>query len=272
MTRKQFIKRALLGGMGLLAADAFWFERHFIAERHHYLGGATAGGSGIKLVQLSDLHLRSIGRRHRQLAQRINEMAPDLVLITGDAVDQAGNLPLLTEFLQLLNPQMPKAAILGNWEYWGKVNLTQLRQVYEAQGTQLLVNATTQYRLRGKTLSVTGVDDYIGGRASIATALQAYAPADHHVVLNHCPAYSDAIAALCPADIPVDCILSGHTHGGQFNIFGYAPFLPQGSGGYIKGWYGVGRLRMYVCKGIGTSIIPARLGARAEMAVFHLGR
>ena len=42
-------------------------------------------------------------------------------------------------------------------------------------------------------------------------------------------------------------------------------FKPKGSGKYLKGWYDKSNPKMYVSKGIGTSVIPIRLGARAEM-------
>ena len=60
-------------------------------------------------------------------------------------------------------------------------------------------------------------------------------------------------------------VLSGHTHGGQITFLGIAPFKPQGSGKYLKGWYKKSGPKMYISKGIGTSILPIRFGARAEM-------
>jgi predicted MPP superfamily phosphohydrolase len=68
----------------------------------------------------------------------------------------------------------------------------------------------------------------------------------------------------------MNVILSGHTHGGQINLFGIIPFKPVGSGRYLKGWYH--DKTMFVSKGIGTSILPARFMARAEMALFHLSK
>lgn len=66
-------------------------------------------------------------------------------------------------------------------------------------------------------------------------------------------------------DLKIDLVLSGHTHGGQITFFGIVPFKPQGSGRYLKGWYKDTDPKMYISKGIGTSILPIRLGARAEM-------
>ena len=133
----------------------------------------------------------------------------------------------------------------------------------------MLINQTKQYSINNKTISVTGVDDFVGGRADIEIALRDYQQSDHHIILNHCPQYSDQISKKVN-NIKTDFILSGHTHGGQINLFGYIPFLPQGSGRYLKGWYDDNLPRLYVSKGIGTSIIPARFFARAEVAIFNL--
>jgi len=69
--------------------------------------------------------------------------------------------------------------------------------------------------------------------------------------------------------MPIDLILSGHTHGGQVKLLGFIPYLPQGSGKYVSGWYLDQHKQLYVSKGIGTSILPIRFGARAEISIFN---
>lgn len=64
--------------------------------------------------------------------------------------------------------------------------------------------------------------------------------------------------------------LSGHTHRGQVTFGGWAPFRPVGSGRFVSGFYDVPGCRLYVSKGLGTSVLPVRWGARAEVAVFDL--
>ncbi len=268
ITRRKFIKGGVLTAAGLIAADAFWIEKFFIETKEFFIGPVTKDTSNIKVVQLSDLHLRSVNPQLKRLAKKLNQLQPALLLITGDAVDKAANLSLLNDFLKLTDNNIKKAAILGNWEHWGKVDLKELKKVYHNNNCTLLINETVQYNLGNKTISITGVDDFIGGNADIEAALKNYIPSDYHIILNHCPQYSDHIAASINKTIPLDFILSGHTHGGQFNFFGLIPFLPKGSGQYIKGWYDTVP-KMYVSKGIGTSLLPARFGARAEMAIFN---
>ncbi|MEO8794733.1 MAG: hypothetical protein ABI390_04650, partial [Daejeonella sp.] len=121
----------------------------------------------------------------------------------------------------------------------------------------------------GTSVSITGVDDYIAGNADYEKALSKFQPADHHIVLTHCPQHRDIIKTQMN-NVPIDFILSGHTHGGQVKILGYAPFTPEGSGKYINGWYKNSVPQLYVSKGIGTTAFPIRFGSRAEIAIFNL--
>lgn len=238
------------------------------------------------VVQLSDLHLKSLSDFHRRIAQAVVAARPDLVLLTGDSVDRDDALPLLDRFLAMLDPATPKLAILGNWEHWSGVDRRELSAVYERWNTRLLVNETTFHRHRGRTLTVTGLDDLIGGRPDTSTALRGVAPSGAHLLLAHCPAHRDRLAetagevrigdeVLRPktalAAYPFTAMLSGHTHGGQFAAWGWAPVLPPGSGRYTRGWF---RARkgppLFVSRGLGTSVIPARIGAVPELPVFTL--
>ena len=270
ITRRQLIKSGLLVLTGFVLADAFWLEKSLIETKEFYIGSATIDSANLKVVQISDLHLHLINYQLIQLAKELNKIQPDLILITGDSIDKAQNISLLNNFLQLIDKNIQKVAILGNWEYWGKVDLSALEKIYTDNYCTLLINETIQYSFRNRTISITGVDDFVGGSANLETALKEYVKSDHHIILNHCPEYSDYISKHLNQDIPVDFILSGHTHGGQINILGLVPFLPKGSGKYIKGWYNDNNPKLYVSKGIGTSIFPARFGARAEIGIFNL--
>jgi predicted MPP superfamily phosphohydrolase len=143
------------------------------------------------------------------------------------------------------------------------VDIEDLRMTYAANNCELLINNSRQLTFKNKTISITGIDDYLGGNADIDLALKEFKQSDYHIILNHCPEYGDIISEKLKDKIPYDFMLSGHTHGGQINLFGFVPFKPQGSGKYLKGWYT--DKNIYVSKGIGTSIFPARF-----IAVFKL--
>ena len=270
-SRRKFLKTTLLISPLIILSDAFWFEKFFIETKEFFLNGATRDTKNIKLVQISDLHLQKINYPIVQLIKKINELQPDLILITGDAIDKAQNINLLADFLKQIDINIKKVAILGNWEYWGKVNINALEKIYAENNCTLLINQTQKFSFQNKTISITGVDDLLGGKPDIESALKNYSKSDYHIILNHCPKYSDTISQKINLNTtPVDFILSGHTHGGQINFFGFAPFVPPGSANYVRGWYNNIAPRMYVSKGIGTSIFPVRLGARAEIAIFNL--
>jgi len=266
-TRRKFIKAGLFTGAGFVLFDSFWLEKYFIETNDFCLGKSTDSNYDLKVIQISDLHLQSLNGQLKKLAKN-NEQKPDLILITGDSVDNKKNVFVLNQFLGKIDNSIKKFAILGNWEYWGRVDLEDLRLTYAVHNCELLINNSRQLIFKNKTISITGIDDYVGGNADIELALKEFKRSDYHIILNHCPEYGDIIAEKLKDKIPYDFMLSGHTHGGQINLFGFVPFKPQGSGKYLKGWYR--DKNIYVSKGIGTSILPARFMAKAEIAVFKM--
>ncbi len=269
ISRRKLIKTGLALTSTALFLDAFWIEESFIQTKEFYLNNASKdANNNIKIVQLSDIHIQIVNSPLVHLAEMLNKLQPDLIVFTGDVLDRPENITVFKRFIGLIDVHIPKAAILGNWEYWANVRLEQLNVIYENNNCKLLINQGTQYKLKEKIFSITGVDDFVAGKPNITEALKLYLPSDYHIILNHCPQYTDQIRSALPSNIKSDLILSGHTHGGQVNLFGFCPYLPRGSGKYVKGWYS-GNPKMYVSKGIGTSIFPIRLGARAEVAIFN---
>ena len=267
--RRKILKTGLLLSPALAVADAFWLEEHFFETSELYLGKASPElGHELKILQLSDLHLREINDVLQRVATLAHESNPDLILLTGDAIDDAKNLSLLQRFLNMLPAHAHKIAIPGNWEYWGRTDMQELHRVYASRNTRLLINESVQLNIRGRRINLTGTDDLLGGNADISKALSTFIPGDFHIVLNHCPAYAEEIAAAATGPFAYDLLLSGHTHGGQVRFGPWAPFKPPGSGRFLSGWYE--DLKMYVSRGLGTSVLPVRFMARAEISLFYL--
>jgi predicted MPP superfamily phosphohydrolase len=190
-------------------------------------------------------------------------------------VDRADALPALEAFLALLDPRVAKYAVLGNWEHWSGVDLRALAELYGRHNGRLLVNESVAHP--GGAVTITGVDD-LAGAPDLRGALRGAERAPLRLLLAHSPAYRDTVAAhgrpsgtplSAPLDVGGTLILSGHTHGGQVTVGGWAPLLPPGSGRYVRGWFrGDGAPPLYVSRGIGTSVLPVRFGSRPELAVF----
>lgn len=285
LTRRKFV--ATLGAAAVgLATDAFLIEPNRIRITRHEIGaGGTGGQPPLRLVHLTDLHLRTLGDHEERIARAVNALAPSMMIITGDSIDRADRLEMLAEFLGMLDEATPKYAVLGNWEYFCHVDLRRLARVYERYGGRLLVNASVTHRHGDRDVLITGLDDMLAGTPQLVRALEGHAPMRDHVVLAHCPLQRDYLRGSLPprpwrrggrAEPPEPgsaglgryaprLVLAGHTHGGQVNLMGFCPWRPWGSGPYVSGWYDDRAPYLYVSSGLGTVSVPMRLGALPEL-------
>ena len=243
-----------------------------VVTKHSLASADSDSQQTIRIVQLTDLHLREIGRHAHRIAAAANDARPDMIVLTGDSIDDRTKVRQLGEFMSLLDPRPTKFATLGNWEHWGFIDLVELAATYRKSGCRLLVNETAAVEHHGQQVLVTGIDDWTGGRPDLARALKTVVPRPNHIVLAHSPVYRDVMVhelnRLQLTDYSIAAVLSGHTHGGQVALFGWAPVRPAGSGTYVAGWYEAeGKPPLYVSRGLGTSIAPIRFGSTPEVAV-----
>ncbi|MBT8284851.1 MAG: metallophosphoesterase [Flavobacteriaceae bacterium] len=270
LSRRKFLFLSFLGVSGLLFLDAFWIEKYIVNWSKHDL--RKGGGEYIKLIQLTDLHIREIKTYHIWIAKRIKKEDPDLLCFTGDSIDRPDQLALLESFLKMIPVEIPKVVIMGNKEYDGKITHEDYQELFGRFNGQLLVNETISFEKDGRKLNIIGIDDLLNGSPDYKMAVNDLDKSLETVILNHCPQYRDTIDVLNKdLNVRIKLILSGHTHGGQIQIFGKEFFKPGGSGSYLNGWYKSDESLMYVSKGVGTSRnLPIRFGARAEIPIFYL--
>ena len=272
LSRRTLLRRACLvaGTVPLAAAidGVAITPRRLVTSTHSF--GQAASTDRLRIVQVSDLHVHGIGTLERQLLEQLHESQADLIVITGDSIDRAESLPLLDRLLGDF-PRSPRVlAILGNWEYRSGVTPGQFAHTYARHGIELLVNQSIEVEHRGRTIRVTGLDDILDGRPDAATALRDGRSLDHHLVLAHCPVSRNTLGL--PPEHPASLVLSGHTHGGQVAPFGVATILPPGCGRYVSGWYrDADGPPLYVSRGIGTSLLPIRIGATPELVRIDWG-
>jgi hypothetical protein len=149
------------------------------------------------------------------------------------------------------------------------VDQSKLRKIYEKHSCKLLVNESTVIEQEGKEYLFTGLDDLRGGAPNFKDALKGVDPMDRHLLLQHSPGYFDTLHEGFLSGFSPRYMLSGHTHGGQVSLFGFAPVTPPGSGRYVSGWYERGEMKLYVSRGIGTILLPVRFMCPQEIAVFE---
>ena len=284
MKRRTFIQVAGLGSVTALAGYAGWYEPNQYEFSFHRLGDQELPTNGtIRFAQLSDIHLSEIGDFHERFIKGIVDQRLDFLVFSGDIIERNSQLSVLGEFLSMFPRDQQKYAILGNWEHWGGVSVEKLASVYERYNCRLLINESIVHRTGQSHLLLTGLDDMVGGIPSLEHALIGCEPRANHLLLIHSPVFvekaheillgKESSDSFVPAadlrSIDIRYALAGHTHGGQVNLLGMRPFLPQGSGRYVAGWYRDIKPSLYVSRGIGTSILPVRIGSVPEIPVFE---
>lgn len=269
--RKMLAASAALAGLPVAAGvDGLLVTPRRLDVTRHLFGTAITAAAPLRIVQVSDLHIRGFGVVEEQVLDAIATARPDVIMHTGDMLESPQGLEPLREFLRRC-PAVPSFAIPGNWEYASRVPLISLGRLCETAGIDWLVNRSVVVSHAGASLRITGLDDLRSGRPDATAALAAAEPMPNHLVLAHCPAQRDQLNL--PQHHAADLVLSGHTHGGQVAPLGMPVVLPPGSGRYVAGWYGRqggdALPPLYVSRGVGTSLIPVRLGAVPEVAVFE---
>ena len=234
------------------AIDAVLIEPNWVEVTQHSLG---EGPRAVRVLQLTDLHIGA-GQTLDGVLATVRELAPDLIVITGDSV--VGTRPVTPQdadavvaVLEQLEAPLGVYACPGNHEAWAG---TPGFEVYRRAGVPLLSQD-----------AVTLLDGalVVHGRQEPSDAVEPSEAFD--LVLCHYPTAFDHV------EPGVELVLAGHTHGGQVRLpFVGALWLPRGSGDYTQGWFQQGDTRMYVCRGVGTSILPIRFLCRPEVALFTI--
>lgn len=270
--KKRYILLFIITFLALLAIYAFSIEPNLLVVSRHRLNAETATNQdSLKIVQISDLHLKKFNHRTQQIIEQVNQLHPDIVVLTGDSIDKADQINGYDRFLSLLDRKIAKYAILGNWEYKSKVDLATLTKIYNNYNCRLLVNESTLYQKGNQSLLITGVDDLVG-KPSLTKSLQNIKPHPNHLLLSHSPLYIDEVSTdelKVLAEYKPQYMLAGHTHGGQISLFGFAPLRPPRSGNYVSGWYQTNSIDVYVSKGLGISVLPLRIGTVPEISYFE---
>lgn len=274
-----------MGGIAAASAlylllEALYFEKYFFEVKKFAIGNKKSRKQ-IRILLLTDLHFSNkVWPWHRKLARTINQLRPDLILISGDLIDQYGKPRPAAAFLSLLDKAVPKLAIPGNHDHVNDVSMATLRKLLEQNNGRLLINETQQVYVGGTAITITGLDDFIEGKSNVEQAMRTVDHSKHHLMLVHSPLQHEVAlkelgklnaARATDNKVKLEYIFAGHNHGGQVRLGPIVPVLPEKSGNYINGWYNKRRPYLYVSKGFGTSSVPFRFGARSEITLFSYG-
>jgi len=252
---------AVAGGAALTSSSVYALKSVDleISRQKITISGIT---KPLRIVALADIHAPDLFISTTDLIQTINSQEPDLLILAGDTFSKREFESLMPEFGKI-NTDCIKVAVPGNWEYSLFRNLDNLRCRFRDVGIKLLVNEACE--IQG--LKIIGLDDLLGGAPDFSMLNNSSVGVSAHIVISHCPKSFDFIK---PDSHKQTICIAGHTHGGQIAPFGQVLLTPPGSGSYVHGWYQHGNNCMYVLRGIGTSVVPLRIGARPELLVLDL--
>ncbi len=249
---------ALLSG---LAIYSYFVEPNWIEVTHHKIEGSV--GASLKIAHLTDLHLRAFGRMEKRALEMIDKESPDIIVLTGDSIEESKSIPFVKNFFTGLHAPLGVWVVRGNWENWAPISNE--HEFYRSLGVNFLLNEIRRPR---SDLTIMGFDDAWAGNPSRAVASEReLSQSNFCIALFHSPQFFDYVAGHC------NLSLAGHTHGGQVKLPLLGPiWLPQGVGDYLEGWYEKKGSRLYVNRGLGTSILPIRFLSRPEIAFITVAR
>jgi hypothetical protein len=279
LTRRSFLIGASAAGLSL-AAYAGTHARHEIEVTHRTLAIRDLPDAflGFRFVQLSDIHLEEYTEPWflQQAIRTINDLHPELVLITGDFVSRGPFSEKLgwhaagvaAEVLEDLNaPQ--RFAVLGNHDV--AVGAAHVIAPLRSHGTPMLIDSYVPIQRGGDYLWLCGSDD-AGTRDPDLNLTVPANPTAPVILMCHEPDFVDHVIRH-PRFPFIDAMLSGHTHGGQVRLPAIGPLiLPPMGKKYIEGRFQFDHMELYVNRGLGTVGLPFRLNCPAEITHFTLQR
>ena len=264
------------------------FNQLEVRQIEYVSADLPAAFDGYRIVQFSDAHVGSMtGSRQKlvqQLIDSINGQAADMIVFTGDMQNILPEelIPPMLSFRQLY-ARDGVYAVLGNHDYAvyqacddeEKAQNCQLtKDIICKMGFDLLLNEHRIIHRDSDSIVVAGMENWglaerMPKNGDVKKTLNSQSSIIHHpsdfvVMLQHDPTcWREKILPECNAQLT----LSGHTHGGQFSLFGWSPVAMS-----YRDWYGIayeGSRALYVSSGAG-SLIPFRLNQPREIVVITL--
>lgn len=235
----------------------WWQNNHLVSTRYQLRIGLDRQ---LRIVHLSDLHGKQFGTENVALIARVEACKPDLIVFTGDLIDNAcSDRAACVAFLGELTRLAPVLYVPGNHEYNAGL-VEELRTQLLAAGVRALSNEIVTLELNGRKLHALGMEETAAGSApQLLTELQARQGIK--LVLSHYPETFALGGAASYQNYAFDVQFSGHAHGGQFILPGMGPVFAPGQGlrpRYARGVHG-NRPCLVVSRGLGNSAFPFRL-------------
>lgn len=222
-------------------------------------------GIGVRVLQISDLHVEKLRISPERLTRLIKKEAPDYIFLTGDFTQKSRHLSKVQRYAQaVVNPGIPVFAVLGNHDH--RLNFTAFNQligILKSAGINVLINQSTSV----DNFQIVGIDDFGSKKSKVNRAFKNIDPSKPILVLTHDP------NLVLSMKHKYTYLMAGHIHGMQFNVPFLFRFIDKGklaADGIYKGLHSESHGTFYISKGIGQAGINARFLIRSEVTLHEL--
>ncbi|MDH4129573.1 MAG: metallophosphoesterase, partial [Spirochaetota bacterium] len=274
INKRKFLKRAAIASTVLGAPLTY----HIYSERENVeivkMGisdkSLPQAFNGFRIVQISDIHSSFYIREKylNHVVEEINKLNGDILVLTGDYITHLGDKKHFPEFIRSfskLNNSYKKYAVLGNHDFWTDHRFVE--SSLNELGIKVLRNESSKIIKNDETIYLAGIDDIIVNRQDIKKATSNVILSEFSILLCHSPDFIyDAVK------YNFNIMLSGHTHGGQFQLPFIGPLIIPSRFGrkFGQGLHKVENTHLYVNRGIGVISPPVRFLCRPEITEITL--
>ncbi|MFZ5985991.1 MAG: metallophosphoesterase [Bacillota bacterium] len=234
----------------------------------------TENEEHLKVIQLSDIHIKYLRVDIKKISSVLKAEKPDLVVLTGDYINNPGHIPKFLDFLDNIKGGFKVCLCFGNHDYKALGNneraLMEFRRLIEDKGVMVPLNSSFCIEKYHRKYNIIGIEDLRSKRYNVEKALESCcSTAEANIALSHNP----DIAFEIPQG-KIDYLLCGHFHGGQI----WMPFnlefkLLRGEKlckmGITKGVHRVNNLTLNINSGIGNVCFPLRFFSPPEISVLY---
>lgn len=276
---------AALLGLCILFCGYFYGRHHYVIHRRTiYFDDLPEKFDGYRIAQFSDMHIGTLRdgneKDARTIVDLINQQHCDAIMFTGDLVNhQSAELDGFRRDLSRLQAPDGVYAVMGNHDYSmylryrnekeRMADVRELQRRVRSYGWTLLLNEHRILRCGTDSLIIAGTEN--DGRppfpalADMPKTMCGLKRNCFTILLSHDPT---AWRRKILPTTGIQLTLSGHTHAGQFYIFGWSPVA-----NVYKEWTGahcVNGRWLNISNGIGAVMFPFRFGAWPEINVITL--
>ncbi len=270
-TRRSFLKKlgwAAAGAVAGLTALDVAYEKTWIevTRPRIVVPGLPPEFEGFRLCQITDVHhgpYLSLDHVH-DIVRLALQQAADAYVITGDMSHRdARYVPPVWDAFSELQAFMGVWCVMGNHDHWHGIEASR-RGAREA-GIVELRNRGVPLERRGARIWLAGVGDLWEDEQDLSAALRGVPNDEVAILLTHNPDYADEMF-----DRRVKLMLAGHSHGGQVWLPLLGPIAVPCRRIYTRGLVQTEVSQIYICRGLGMTTVPFRMGSRPELAVIEL--